>query len=182
MYRINLYPELVEKRRQRRRQALRTASLAMILGLEGLCVISLFLSGLLLRERAKSLRREAQSISAQSQRRAAADKRIDAALELLRVRDGRIVWSPKLAALSRLIDPGLRLQECSGSTGNKTNLDLTGVLRSGGSDLQPVSRFIKALQGEPAVTTDLPQVMLGNLGGGDAGGFRVVCQTRGGDR
>jgi hypothetical protein len=179
MYRINFYPEYTEKRQRAKRRALRMATLTAVLGIEGLCVICLFLSGLLVRERVRSVKAEIGGLTVQLQEKNRPNPQLDTAMEMVNLRATRINWSPMLNVLARRIDPGLRLDECTGRSGAKKALIVSGVVRSGGGDLQPVTRLLKALQEDPAVAADFPEVQLGNLGGSDAGRFLITCQSSG---
>jgi Tfp pilus assembly protein PilN len=180
MYRINLYPEYTEKRRRGKRRMLRTGLLAVIVALEAVLVVALIITGVLLGERAGQLRTEIAHLTAEANRGAAPSPEMSAALELLQVRQSRLEWAPKLAAVGDTIDPMLLLTSISArSAGRQGNprFELSGVLRGTPPDMQAVPRFMDALRAARRVHESLPDVQLGTMEGGTEGRFTIVCQA-----
>jgi len=178
VYRINLYPEYVERRRVARERVGRTALVTIVVALELVLVVALAITGLLLREQAGGLGSEVERLQQQIDRVSGQRPEMDIALQMLEIRRGRIDWSPKLASLSQQIGGSLRLTELTGQTkgrGHDTSLELLGVIRTGGADMQPVSVFIDSLRADPRIGADFPSVRLGNLEGGGSARFQVLC-------
>ena len=178
MYRINLYPEYVERRRVARERVGRTALVTAVVALELVLVVALAITGLLLREQVGGLRSEVERLQQQINRVSVQRPEIDVAVQMMEIRRGRIDWSPKLASLSQKIGRSLRLTELTGQTkgrGRDTSLELLGVIRTGGADMQPVTVFIDSLRGDPWMGADFPFVRLGNLEGGGSTRFQVLC-------
>jgi hypothetical protein len=178
MYRINLYPEHLEKRREVRRGVARTSLFTAILGVEFLLVASLGLTGLLIREQADTLRGEAAELSQRAERGPTDEPELAVGREILRLREERIEWAPKLAVLSRSIDRRLRLSELEGRIGIRRqtpSLELKGEILPGGS-MQTVFGFVDELQSDSWISEDFPEIKLGNLEGGGASRFLLVCE------
>jgi Tfp pilus assembly protein PilN len=178
VYRINLYPEYVERRRVVRQRVGRTALVTVVVALELVLVVALVITGLLLREQAEGLRSDVASLRQQMNRASVQRPEMDVALQMLEIRQGRIDWSPKLASLSQQINRSLRLMELTGQTqakGRDQILEIAGMIRGGGSDMQPVSVFIDSLRADPRISADFPFVRLGNVGGDGSTRFQVLC-------
>jgi hypothetical protein len=97
---------------------------------------------------------------------------------MLEIRQGRIDWSPKLVSLSEQIDRSLRLMDLKGqmkTKGRDSALEIGGVIRGRGSDMQPVSVFIDSLRADPRISADFPFIRLGNVGGDGSTRFQVLC-------
>ncbi len=181
MYRINFYPEFVERRLARRRRILRTTLVAGLVGLEGMFVAFLAVSGMLMRERTDAARQDAGRLAATLRTRSGPRPEIEDALALLQIRQQRIDWSPILAGLSNRIDPSLRLTEVTGRVSGKEHgarIELTGLLRAGSTSTLPVSRFLSALQADSAVARTFDEIKLGTLGQGGSDRFRIVCEQK----
>jgi Tfp pilus assembly protein PilN len=179
LYKINLYPEYDEKRRAARKRMFRAALYTAILGVEFILLISLGISGFLIREQVSSLGGEVARLSAKVQTVSAVESpEIEVARQLMTRRRDRIEWSPKLAVLSRTIGPKLRLSDLDGRMRiqrQPPRMQVTGTIRSGG-DVETVLEFIEALQAEDWLTRDFPEIRLGNLEGGGASRFLLVCE------
>lgn len=175
MFRINLYTEREEKRRLARRKAAQTAVVAGILGVNALLVAALGLGASLLQERRDALAGEITRLESVVARGERDGGDIEQARELYELRRTRVEWSPLLAAISDALPPALVLGEIQGQVGRdrmRAHLELTGLTRSGESDLGEVSAFVAALRGDPRVTDGFPQVTLGSIRSG-SGDFQV---------
>jgi len=178
MYRINLYPEYVERRHVARWRMGRTALVTAVLAFEFILVIALLITGLLLKEQADGLRVEIGRLSQRVDAASGQRPEIDVAMRMMQLRLGRIDWSPKLASVSQQIDWTLRLTELMGQTegrGRRAGLELKGVIRTGGAEMQPVSLFMDAIRNDPRISVDFPVVKLGNLEGAGSARFQVLC-------
>ena len=180
MYKINLYPEYAERRRQRQSRLALTAILTAAVGLEALLVFALGLSGRLLEERAAGLRSEVKLTRSAMESGGSPGAELEIAREMMQVRLQRADWSPKLAALSERMPDGLRLQEVSAhATGNAggARMEIVGVVRAGTADMQAVSQLLGALTRDRRVASSLPEIKLGTLETGGTGRFRIICDA-----
>lgn len=180
MYRINLYPEAEERRREGQRRVGRTLLVSLLIGLEVVLLLLVGLSGVLLREQASTLRAEVERLSARAARVSQPSPELETSREILAARVVRIDWSPKLAALRRAIAPSLLLTEMSAQVGEKgrpTRLELSGTVRAGGGQMEPVSGFLESLRNDPSVADDFPVIKLGTLEGGGSSRFEIVCEA-----
>jgi hypothetical protein len=178
MYRISLYPEFGEKRRQVKRRTLHTALFGILIGVETLLVGALVVSALLLGEQANVMREGYQRLASRVQGSGGPRPELAVAREMLFVRANRIDWSPKLAALSERIPPSLILKDVNGHSAAQRSapqLEMTGEVHSGVM-LEQVSRFIQQLSEDPRMTTTFPSITLGTIGGGGVEEFQVVCK------
>lgn len=180
MYRINLYPEAGERRRENHRRLGRTLLVGLVIGLEVVLLLLVGLSGLLLREQAFTLRAEVERLSARAARGSQPSPDLEVSRELLASRAARIDWSPKLAALKRAIAPSLLLTEVTAQVGEKgrpTRFELSGRIRAGEGEMEPVSGFLESLRKDPSLADDFPVIKLGTLEGGGASRFQIVCEA-----
>ncbi len=183
MYRLNLYPEYVEKRRLARLRALRLAVVIALLCAELLLICFSALSGVLLREQARDLQASIERLTARVQAESKPRPELDLAEALLKVRLTRTDWSPKLAALSSDVPPSLLLTEISGGASDAKTaafLKLEGGFRSGRAPLEAVTGFIEALRRDPRIAREFPDINLGSIQGEEASQFEVVCGPGGG--
>jgi hypothetical protein len=180
MYRINLYPEAGERRREAGRRVGRTFLVGMLIGLEVVLLLLVGLSGFLLREQAFSLRAEVQRLGERAARVSHPSPELETSRELLAQRAARIDWSPKLAALKQAIVPSLLLTEVTAQVGEKgrpTRFELSGTVRAGEGEMEPVSGFLESLRSDRSLADDFPVIKLGNLEGGGASRFEIVCEA-----
>ena len=180
MYKVNLYPEYFDRRREARQRVILTGALSALAALGLLLIVSLAVSARLLEERAGQLRAEIPKLESQLQAAQAPNPDFDTAQQLLKLRQDRLAWSPKLAALATGIGPSIRLLEVTGSSkrkGEPPKLSLVGVTAHSRAGMEPVVAFMDALRSEPTVSTDLPNIQLENLKGGGSSRFRIVCET-----
>jgi uncharacterized small protein (DUF1192 family) len=180
MYRINLYPEFVQKRAQRRRRLLRTTLVAVVTALDAALVVTLVMTGVLLAERTSRLKDEVARLDAALQRASQPQPAADAARELLEIRRGRLDWTPKLAACGEAIDSMLLLTGMdarSAGRGGEARLEVTGLLCGTPPDVQAVPRYMEALRADPRIRENFSEVQLGTMEGGADGRFRISCQT-----
>ena len=179
MYRINLYREFFTKRVQARRRTGKTALLAGVIGLEALLVGVLVLSVVLLREQESKVRTEIAQLGLSLKEESAPRPGLDAARQLLAIRESRVIWSPKLACLSDRIDRALILQEVVGQVSDRrpAELKLTGQVRSGSAQMEPVARFIENMRGDLRMRNPLSDIRLGTLEGTESSKFEIVCAT-----
>lgn len=158
MYRINLYPAGLEKR-ARRAAGVRTTAMLALLGGANLLFLGLFvLAGLTLKDRADNT--EARLAEAR-QRLApnAADVTTRAAVNqaraLLERRVQRIVWTPALTDLRRLLPNDVILERFDAAEGRGkardtfSGMQLYGRLRSG-RNVEPVMSCLDQLSASPA--------------------------------
>jgi len=175
MFRINLYPEYVAKRRMVQRRVLWTALLALVLGLEAALLAALTTSGILLQERANALRRQTDELAAQLPELPPVDTEF--ALEVLAERRERIDWMPKLAALSTVIQEGVRLSEIIGQTSWRrqgARLEVRGIIRGARPRMEDVARLAEALKGDVHIAEDFPAVRVSRIG--SETDFRIICE------
>lgn len=152
-----------------------------LLGIEIVLVASFLVSGLLLREQAANQRATISRMSQQLRDEGVISPEVDIARQMLAVRQERIDWSPKLAALSERIDPSLILVRVSAFEEGREEgrlMEIEGTTRDE-TGLADVSRFVGALREDPRIVGDLPDVQLGNIRGAEGGRFLVVCRQEG---
>jgi len=178
MYEINLYPEYERKLRESRHQRIHGAIFGASFGVSALILLVLFLSSHLLRERVEILRESTARMAALVEGSAQSEPELPAAKELLRLRQRRIDWSPKLAALAEVTDPTITLTRVDGrlpAKGISASLELMGELGPRATHLEQVSAFMNSLASDQRVSLQLPAVELGNLKGSEDGRFMVTC-------
>ncbi|MBP6874824.1 MAG: hypothetical protein KBD56_01995 [Candidatus Eisenbacteria bacterium] len=180
MYKINLYPEREERLRAARRRVAMTAGLTGLLAIETIFAGALLASGLLLGERVGALRASARE-SAQAVQNAGGSPGMERALQLLRIRSARTLWSPKLSALSECTGPDLHLEEIHAQKGageQPDRFEVSGTLSSGSSEVESVSRFLDRLRDEPRIGGSFSRITLATIEADDR--FHVICTTEGG--
>lgn len=177
MYRINLYREYFTKRRQGRRKAARTALLTGLVGLEVLLVGILVVSAALIREQCSSLRAEISHLSTRLGEESGPRPGLETARQILERRANRLIWSPKLACLSDRIDRALILQEVVGQVSEKrpAELTVTGQVRTGSAQMEPVARFMEAMRSDARMKDPFSNIRLGTLEGTESSKFQIVC-------
>ncbi|MBU1699086.1 MAG: hypothetical protein KJ970_17105 [Candidatus Eisenbacteria bacterium] len=179
MFKINLYPEYIENRRLAKERMIYTIVLSAMTTIGILIIFLLLLSASLVRERTNAIRAEVARLADQVNRKTEMQPGTKLILELLEARENRINWSPKLAAVSRLINPSLQLEGMNAELaqrGHSVSFQLSGFFLSGGSDMESISEFVEALRGDPRIASDLPDVTLGNLQGRSSSRFQVFCR------
>jgi hypothetical protein len=177
MYRINLYREFFSKRQQARLKTGRTALLAGLVGLEIVLVGVLVVSAALIREQSASIRAEISHLSTRLGEESASRPGLETARQILDLRENRVVWSPKLACLSDRIDRALVLKEVVGQVSEKrpAEMTVTGQVRSGSAQMEPVARFMEAIRNDPRMRDPFSNVRLGALEGTEGSTFQIVC-------
>lgn len=179
MYRVNLYPEAAEQRRQARARLRRTLLVSVLVGLELVLVLLVGLSGVLLREQARTLRVEVNRLSTRALKAEQPDPVMETARDLLANRAARIDWSPKLETLAHTIGPSLVLTEVTAQMGEKgrpTRFELSGSVRPGASEMGPVTLFLESLRNERSLADDFPVIKLGVLEGVGSSRFQIRCE------
>jgi hypothetical protein len=179
MYRINLYPELEERRRLAKTGLLQTILLTVTSGLGIILIILITMSGFLLRERVVASRAEIRQMETRVSTESAPNDGAETAAEMMLIRTRRIDWSPKLAALAAGIPPSLKLQNLSANATErkrKASLEISGVILGSGADLGSVIAYVDDLKRDPRVTRDFSAVSLGSLGGSGQDLFHIVCE------
>jgi len=182
MYRVNLYREYFVRRRSLRGRAARTALLAGLLTAEVILVGLLTVSALLLTEHARSLRGEISRRSVVVSADTLTTRQLETARALVKIKAGRIVWSPKLSALAGQIDPSISLDQVVGQSAQRAQrarLSTVGIIRDQAAGMAPVSAFIDKLRGDPRITEDFPRIHLETIEGGGASHVQVICETAG---
>lgn len=181
MYRINLYPEFQEKRHRAKRRLALTAGLSVLVGLEVVLIVWLVLSAYLLDERVSRMRAQNAELAGRVEALDQPRPELAAANQILAFRRNRIDWSPKLSALSCLMDRSLMLDELHGQKqerGRPARLELTGtVLGARTAGAEAVSRLMDEIRLEPRIVGDLPRVTLERIEGGGSGQFQLVCES-----
>ena len=178
MYRINVYPEYERKRRDRRSSHVHGTLLGLLFGACLLLIGGLMLSAHLLQVRAEALRASTLRLTTLVETTAAARPEIQTAQSLLRLRKGRIDWSPKLAAVADQIGPTIQLTRVDGqfqTKGTPAVLRLTGAVAERTTQLEHISQFMTALAEDRRIAQELPSVQLGNLKGSEDGRFVITC-------
>lgn len=178
MYRINLYPEYVFRRQQARSRTMRLAVQASLMGVVLLVIGSLSLSALLLHDKMSSCNQQITSqtellMGTTEQRRALA-----LADEVVALRNTRIDWSPKLAALSERIDPNLILVEFKGNIadrGQPARLEIWGEALKDEVQISVFSNFVEVLRDDERFVQDFPGLQLGGIKDGKRTRFQVIC-------
>jgi hypothetical protein len=181
MYRISLYRDYFERRRQARAKASRTGLIAGLVGVGVLLVGILAVSTVLLREKADLIRSETKRLNDRLHVSTVPRPEIDLARQLLDLRANRVDWSPKLSCLSDRLDRSLLLLDLTGQVSQKeqpSRLIVTGLVRPGVDQMAVVARFMESLREDPRIKGDLPEVKLGGLEGTASGKFQVTCESR----
>jgi hypothetical protein len=181
LYRINLYPEFREKKQRAKRRLAFTAGLSVLVGLEVVLIVWLAVSAYLLDERADRMRDQIGRLSTSIEALDKPTPELDTADQILTIRRARIDWSPKLSALSCLMNRSLMLDELKGQRpekGNPARLELTGsILGSRTAGTEAVSRLIEEIRQDPRIVGDLPRVTLERIEGGGSNQFQLVCES-----
>ncbi len=178
MFKLNLYPEHDSKQHNARVRVARKGILVGLLGLELLVVGSLYLSASLLSDRADQLKEMLPGLQARIANYKQAGPELEIARQMLQLRDQRIDWAPKLAAMSEVIPPSLQLERLDGQIDIKrepAKLELEGKVIRGGDHLEQVTDFISSLQADSRISTKFPGVRLETLKGDQSGQFQIVC-------
>ncbi|HPF70950.1 MAG TPA: hypothetical protein PLQ13_09785 [Candidatus Krumholzibacteria bacterium] len=177
MFRINIYAEKEERIRAARRRMVQLGVFAAAMGLNGLLVAFLVVSGRLLDDRARTIAREVERINLQADKVAVAPAQVALARELFSLRRDRIEWAPLLAAISETIPPELVVEELRGQVAlrrARAGLEILGQVPDRGADVREVSQFVDALRSDVRVAEAFPDVNLGSMNSG-TGGFQVTC-------
>lgn len=180
MYRVNLYPEFEDRKQAEHKRLRETILLAALAGLQLLLIGSLFLSGMLLRDRAARLRADNARLASLAHA-APQNPEVLVARQLLAARQARVNWSPKLASLGRLVEAPLILSNVTAQAdlrGRGARLDVQGRIRSGGQS-ESVLELVESLRKDAAIARDFPQVRIGSVSGEESDRFKVVCEPAG---
>jgi hypothetical protein len=153
--------------------------LAAVISLEGLLILILAVSGWILRERAQALHSENAQLETRLQAASPPGPGLQVAREMMLVRLQRIDWTPKLAAISEDIPPGLRLDQITGQFGIKgaPRLELKGHVRAGAADMPSVSRIMEAFGRDRRISESFPETKLQTLEAGEGGRFLIACEA-----
>ena len=179
IFKVNLYTERDERQRAGQRRAVHTAFIAVFLCLNFLAVSTLFLSATLLEERRDSLAGDIPRLAAKLATESVPTKDLDLAREMFRIRQGRIEWSPKLAAISHLIEADLEIHEIQAEASRKKSpatLEIRGTVTESQDNLEDVSRYVKALSQDERILDGFSQAKLGTIRSGE-GEFQIFCET-----
>jgi len=178
MFKINLYPEHDSKQHNARVRVARKGILVGLLGLELLVVGSLYLSASLLSDRADQLKDMLPGLQSRISAYKQPGPELEIARQMLQLRDQRIDWAPKLAAMSEIIPLSLQLERLNGHIELKrepAKLELEGKVVRGKDHLEQVTEFIASLQDDDRISAKFPGVHLETLKGDQSGQFQVVC-------
>ena len=177
MFRINLYTEREERRRQSRRQAGQTAAISVALGINALFVVSLIMGASLLQERRDTLQDEITRLQSVADTKGAMAPELDLAREMYQLRQERFEWSPLLACVAENIPSSLMLHDLQGQTANNRaqgRFELDGLGRSGTVAMADVSGFVGRLRDDPRISAGFPDVSLGSVRS-ETGEFQIMC-------
>jgi len=177
MFRINLYPEYVEQRKEARIRIVKTGALSAMGGLLLLSLGSLVLSAFLVQTRVAGLSEVVDGQMTQIESQSAMLQELVCAREMLNLRGSRIDWAPKLAMLSEKINYDLYLINFEGNRerGNVARkLLLAGESRDEGVQMQVFTRFVDTLREDPRISADFPNLKLGSVGGGQGNQFKIM--------
>ncbi len=179
LYKINLYPEQAERRRAVSRRVGRSALLTALLAVEILLVGWLFVSGMLLREKAGGLRAEIARLSEQIASTPAPGPEIETARDLLETRRARIDWAPKLAILPEIVEGPFHLRSvsCRRFAGNRPSSMSLEIVSLDRGHLDPVAIVLQRLEHDDRVRRDLPEVRLGTVEDGMYGRYIIHCES-----
>lgn len=185
MYKINLHRDYAARRQRERKRTVRTGVVAGIVGLEILFLGGSMLSVALLQERIRMLRADIGRLPLQTLSAGPTQPELEAARRLVQVRQTRLDWAPKIAALSQDIDPRLQLIEVVGQVADKgrpPRFSLVGVWRGTDTQMEPVSRFMEQLRKDQRISRDFPGIQLGTVQTDQSKQFQVICEspTKGG--
>lgn len=178
MYRINLYPERDSRQHKARVRVARRGILVALLGLELLVVGSLYLSASLLSDRAEQLRSSLPALEARIAAFKQPGPELETARQMVKLREQRIDWAPKLAAMYDIVTPSLQLERLAGQIAIKrepAKFELEGKVVRGGDHLEKVTEMIVSLQDDSRIAAEFPGVRLESLKGDQSGQFMVVC-------
>jgi Tfp pilus assembly protein PilN len=179
MYRINLYRDYAARQQREKKRTVRTGVVAGIVGLGILFLCGSMLSVFLLQERIRMLRAEIDRLSSRALSAGLTQTELEAARGLVKVRQTRMDWSPKIAALSQDIDPRLQLVEVVGQVADKgrpARFSLVGVWRGTDTQMEPVSRFMDQLRKDQRISRDFPGIQLGTVQTDQSNRFQVICE------
>ena len=178
MYRINLYPEYVIRRKQMRVRTARLALQSTLMGTVLLLIGSLTLSALLLHERTASFDRR---ISAQTRllgEHNEQERILALANEIVDIRSARIDWSPKLAALGESIDRNLKLVDLQGNApdrGKNPRFEVWGEALKDDVQVGVFSSFVEVLRKDQRIIGDFPGLSLGGIKDGKHTRFQIIA-------
>jgi hypothetical protein len=186
MFRLNLYPEAEEKRRARLARTGATALVTLLVAVTVALTLFHAGSGFVMADRARDL----AARRAGAEREAAALAGAEPAKEMallrarLRARADRVVWSPKLAEMSRLLPPPLVLDNIMVAERGKGQaipaLAVHGsVLQGSVRDPVPaIVSYVTALKESAVFTEGIASVELASVSTDNQSGitsFHVVC-------
>lgn len=178
MFRVNLYTEREEKRRRARRQAMTTAAISGVLGVNAVLVGSLILGASLLQERCHTLGDEVSRLRTIAEKTGTKAPGLELTRELFQLRRERVEWSPLLASIAENIPSSLMLEDIQGQTTHgrmQSHFDMNGVARGGTAAMADMSGFVNHLRDDPRVNLAFPNVALGSVRS-ETGEFQVVCE------
>jgi hypothetical protein len=179
MYRINLYRDYAARREHQKKRTVRTGVVAGIVGLEVLFLGGSLLSVFLLQEKIGMLRADIGSLPSRTLSVGTTQSELETARGLVKIRQTRLDWSPKIAALSQDIDSRLQLVEVVGQAADKgrpARLSLVGVWRGADTQMEPVSRFMEQLRKDQRISRDFPGIQLGTVQTDQSNRFQVICE------
>jgi hypothetical protein len=178
MFKVNLYTEREEKRQRARKQAMTTAAISGILGVNAVLVGSLILGATLLEDRRHTLGEEVTRLQAIADQTGTKAPGLELTRELFQLRQERVEWSPLLASIAENIPSSLLLDAVQGQTTHgrvQSHFDMSGVGRGGTVAMADVSGFVNHLRDDPRVNKAFPDVSLGSVRS-ETGEFQVVCE------
>jgi len=181
VFRISFYPEYRALVRERRRKRTMFLTLCGFVALEAIAVGTLAVSGALLTEQQRELRRSIERLNVRVDQAPIASPTVERARELVTLRTKRIDWAPKLEAISGAIPPTLRLEELNGRVAAKRTppeLILEGRVKNDVEPLESVSSFLEELRRDSRMTRDYPVIELGALKGREGSEFEIVCRVK----
>ena len=180
MFRINFYPEYVQRRIDARRRTTQLVGLYGVIGVEAFVLVGLLLTGALLTKRANDIASSITRMSSVITPTETAAPAIEVARELVQLRETRIDWAPKLTAISKEIQPILLVNNIDGRAAAKkipARLRIEGEVRDGNEPLENVSQFLEGLRRDASVSKDFSAIELGSLKGRASTEFELVCRT-----
>ena len=182
MYRINLYPEYGAVRRSARLRKVRLVISLCMVALPILFCGALVTSYFILESERDTLETRIPRLSENLRTETRPTLELDVVQQLVQVRQERIDWAPKLAALSARIDSTLQLARVSGRVGVKKTpayFDLRGKLIADQQDLQIIYDFIDDMREDPRLADDFPNIKMEAFKGGTECQFDLVCRPAG---
>ncbi len=178
MFKVNLYTEREEKRKRARRKAVTTAAISVVLGVNGLLVVSLVMGASLLQERYRALDGEVSRLQSMVEHHGDKAPGLELTRELFQLRHDRLEWSPLLASIAENIPSSLVLADVQGQTAHgrmQSHFEINGQGRGGSVAMADVSGFVNHLRDDPRVNVAFPDVSLGSVRS-ETGLFQVVCE------